>query len=70
VDFGYHPIIIRDGKGFQDRVTLLPEKLRAPLERHLAKVKALHAEDLAEGFGAVYLPFALERKYPKAIPAT
>ncbi len=66
IDFGYNQILIRDGKGFKDRVTLLPDQVKEPLQRHLARVKALHDEDLAEGFGAVHLPFALERKYPKA----
>jgi integron integrase len=66
VDFGYNQILVRDGKGFKDRVTLLPEKLKESLRRHMARVKLLHEEDLVEGFGAVYLPFALERKYPNA----
>jgi integron integrase len=66
VDFGYNQIIVRDGKGAKDRVTMLPEKLKEPLQRHLARVKLLHEEDLAEGFGSVYLPFALQRKYPNA----
>jgi len=66
VDFGYGQIAVRDGKGGKDRVTMLPESLHEPLKRHLAKVKALHEEDLAEGFGTVFLPNALERKYPNA----
>ncbi|MBM3858040.1 MAG: integron integrase [Verrucomicrobia bacterium] len=66
VDFGYNQITIRDGKGNKHRVTVLPQKLREPLQRHLARVKALHDEELAEGFGTVELPFAIERKYPKA----
>jgi len=66
VDFGYGQILVRDGKGFKDRVTMFPEKLREPLRLHLTKVKAQHNQDLAEGFGSVYLPFALERKYPTA----
>jgi integron integrase len=66
IDFGYLQITVRDGKGGKDRVTLLPEAIIAPLERHLAKVRARHEQDLKEGFGAVYLPFALERKYPAA----
>jgi integron integrase len=66
VDFGYSQITVRDGKGGKDRVTLLPESLKAPLQRHLAKVRARHEQDLRQGFGAVYLPFALERKYPAA----
>lgn len=66
VDFGYHQITIRDGKGQKDRVTILPPVLEEALRRHLARVKLLHEEDLAEGFGTVHLPFALERKYPNA----
>ena len=57
---------MRDGKGMKDRVTLLPQALAAPLQLHLEQVNALHRSDLAAGFGAVYLPFALARKYPKA----
>jgi integron integrase len=63
VDFGYARITVRDGKGGKDRVTMLPVNLATALERHLAKVKIQHEEDLAEGFGEVYLPDALERKY-------
>jgi integron integrase len=63
VDFGYARITVRDGKGAKDRVTMLPVNLAAPLERHLAKVKAQHEQDLEDGFGEVYLPGALEQKY-------
>ncbi len=66
VDFGYRQLTVRDGKGQKDRVTLLPDRVRDPLRLHLAKVKALHEEDRAQGGGSVYLPFALERKYPQA----
>jgi len=66
VDFGYTRITVRDGKGGKDRVTMLPVNLASALERHLAKVKMQHEEDLAEGFGEVYLPDALERKYRSA----
>jgi integron integrase len=66
VDFGYGQITIRDGKGGKDRVTMLPEALKEPIALHLNKVKALHEQDLAEGFGTVYLPHALERKYQNA----
>jgi integron integrase len=66
IDFGYHQIMVRDGKGNKDRATMLPTSLEEPLQRHLAKVKALHEQDLKEGFGQVYLPLALEQKYPKA----
>ena len=66
VEFSRHEIIVREGKGAKDRVTMLPESAVEPLRRHLARVKALHAEDLAAGFGEVYLPFALAKKYPNA----
>jgi integrase len=66
VDFGYARITVRDGKGAKDRVTILPVNLAARLERHLQKVKAQHEEDLEAGYGSVYLPDALGRKYPNA----
>src|SRR5882762_4826172 len=66
VDFGYAHITVRDAKGGKERITMLPVNLAAPLERHLAKVKAQHEQDLEDGFGEVYLPDALERKYPNA----
>ena len=66
IDFAYGQITVRDGKGRKDRVTLLPELIRAPLERHLGNVRTLHERDLAEGFGRAPLPFALARKYPGA----
>ena len=59
IDFARHEILVREGKGGKDRVTMLPETLVAALKLHLARVKALHDEDLALGFGDVYLPFAL-----------
>lgn len=59
-------IIVRDGKGARDRVTVLPSSLETPLRRHLEDVRRLHETDLKQGFGRVALPFALERKYPKA----
>ena len=66
VEFSRKEILVRDGKGFKDRVTMLPAALAAPLTDHLKRVKALHEQDLAAGRGAVYLPYALERKYPGA----
>jgi integron integrase len=66
VDFGMRQITVREGKGFKDRVTMLPQSVIAPLQAHLARVKTLHDEDVAAGFGAVYLPYALEKKYPNA----
>jgi len=66
VDFGYQQIIVRDGKGHKDRVTMLPQSAARSLEVHLQSVRLLHEKDLARGFGAVYLPDALERKFPNA----
>ena len=66
IDFARKEILIRDGKGFKDRVTMLPVSLVAPLKAHLDKVKSLHEEDLAQGYGAVYMPQALGKKYPYA----
>lgn len=66
VDFERREITVRDGKGTKDRRTMLSERLLEPLRTHLAKARALHEQDLVEGFGEVHLPFALARKYPKA----
>jgi integron integrase len=66
VHFKYAQIIVRSGKGNKDRVTLLPEKVMAPLKRQIEIVQSIHDRDLAAGYGEVYLPFALERKYPTA----
>jgi integron integrase len=66
VDFAYGQITVRDGKGDKDRVTMLPDSLRGPLEHHLQKVKLLHKDDLTAGYGEVFLPYALARKYPQA----
>ena len=66
VDFGYRQIVVRDGKGAKDRVTMLPSSVIEPLKRHLERVRTLHKRDLAAGLGAVELPDALARKYPRA----
>ena len=66
VEFERREIIVREGKGNKDRVTVLPENLILPLKAHLEKVKALHEKDLAAGFWEVYLPDALAVKYPNA----
>jgi integron integrase len=66
VDMKRKEILIRDGKGAKDRVTMLPVSLVQPLEAHLVKVREWHQSDLAAGYGSVYLPHALERKYPNA----
>ncbi len=64
--FAQRQLTVRDGKGMHDRITMLPQGLIAPLEDHLRLVRRTHQEDLERGYGAVYLPFALERKYPQA----
>ena len=66
VELSYRQILVRDGKGEKDRVTMLPEKLVEPVRAHLERVRLLHARDLREGFGDVSLPHALARKYPRA----
>ncbi|MEN9222536.1 MAG: integron integrase, partial [Thermostichus sp. BF3_bins_97] len=66
VDFAQCQLAIRNSKGMESRVTMLPETLVEPLQEHLLWVKRQHQEDLEQGYGSVYLPFALERKYPNA----
>lgn len=66
VDFDQHMIVVRDGKGEQDRVTMLPDAVVPFLRDHLARVRLLHQDDLAQGLGRVYLPYALAEKYPNA----
>jgi integron integrase len=66
VDLAYRQVLVRDGKGEKDRVTMLPEKLLQPLRAHLARVRLVHARDLRERYGEVHLPYALARKYPRA----
>lgn len=66
LDFDRGQIVVRDGKGSKDRVTVLPDRCRGPLKEHLARVRARREEDLRRGFADVYLPPALERKYPGA----
>jgi integron integrase len=66
LEFDRLEILIRDGKGGKDRVTMLPASLVQPLQQHLVRVKALHEQDLAEGFGEVWLPDALAVKAASA----
>lgn len=66
VEFTRREIIVREGKGNKDRITMLPENLLLSLKAHLEKVKALHDRDIEAGFGEVYLPDALAVKYPNA----
>ncbi len=67
VEFERREILVRDGKGGKDRVTMLPDSLVEPLRAHLDRARLLHERDLAEGFGEVYLPDALAVKF-KAAP--
>ncbi len=69
IDFAYCQITVRDGKGEKDRVTTLQRTLVEPLKQQLTKAKRMHQQDLAEGYGAVYLPYALAQKYPNAAKA-
>ena len=66
VEFSRHEIVVRDGKGAKDRVTMLPQRIERSLRKHLRAVKEMHERDLADGHGAVWLPSALARKYPNA----
>jgi integron integrase len=66
VDFAQQQIVVRDGKGSKSRVTMLPSSVAIELRDHLVGIQRQHQRDLSRGFGAVNLPFALERKYPNA----
>ncbi|MFB0515493.1 MAG: integron integrase [Candidatus Neomarinimicrobiota bacterium] len=66
IDFDYRQIVVRDGKGQKDRVSILPDSLVSPLKEHLANIKAIHERDLAQGNGATVLPYALAAKYANA----
>lgn len=66
VDFEYKTFTVRDGKGEKDRIAPLPDSIIPDLRRQIERVRLLHEEDLSAGFGEVYLPTALENKYPNA----
>jgi integron integrase len=66
IDFACSEIHVLDGKGAKDRITMLPESLKAALKDHLKRVKAIHERDVADGWGRVQMPSALDRKYPNA----
>ncbi|MBA4396888.1 MAG: integron integrase [Syntrophus sp. (in: bacteria)] len=70
VDFDQNQILIRDGKGMKDRTTMLPQQLKPLLIDQISRVRILHEQDLRSGLGEVYLPYALERKYPQAARET
>ncbi|MBN1480492.1 integron integrase [candidate division KSB1 bacterium] len=66
VDFHYQQILVRDAKGEKDRVVPLPDRVIVPLKEQINRIKKIHDKDLQHGYGIVYLPYALERKYPNA----
>ena len=66
IDLELNQIIVRDGKGWKDRVTMLPQRIKPDLEKHLARVREIHLRDAASANGRVYLPEALARKFPNA----
>jgi integron integrase len=66
IDFAANRILVRDGKGSKDRVTMLPQSVRKPLRAHLGQVQTVHRRDLADGWGRVQMPYALAGKYPNA----
>jgi len=66
IDFSANQLTIREGKGANDRLTMLPQRIQPALREQLLRARVIHQQDLKEGFGRVYLPFALERKYPNA----
>lgn len=66
IDFENRQILVYDGKGGDDRVTLLPDSIIDPLREHLQQAKVIHQKDLAAGFGGVFMPFGLDKKFPNA----
>jgi len=66
IDFAQNQIMVYQGKGNKDRRTMLPERIKAALQTHLSRVQLIHQKDLKAGYGCVYLPNALEKKYPNA----
>ncbi len=66
IDFAMNSITVKDGKGQKDRITTYPKSITPVLQEHLQRVRIIHERDLADGFGEVYLPHALGRKYPSA----
>jgi integron integrase len=66
LDFAQYQIVVRDSKGNESRVTMLPDQVIKPLRTHLKLIKQRHLRDLASGYGVVHLPFALAKKYPHA----
>lgn len=69
LDLQTHQVLVRDGKGAKDRITMLPQSVVGPLGEHLKRARALHQRDVKEGWGRVVLPHALARKYPMPPPS-
>ena len=66
IDYSLKTLTVRSGKGDKDRVTTFPSSIIAFIQDHLFKVRLIHEKDLADGYGEVYMPYALDRKYPNA----
>ena len=66
IDFDYRQLVVRSGKGAKDRMTILPDSIIDDLKQQLSRTRQQHESDLRSGHGAVYLPFALSRKYTNA----
>jgi integron integrase len=66
IDYSVNEIVVRSGKGKKDRSTIFPDSLKPEITAHIRKVKIQHETDLAKGFGSVYMPYALAKKYPNA----
>ena len=66
IDFGFDKVYIWDSKSLKDRTLPLPQKLKDRLKVQVAMVEELHKKDIADGYGTVYMPYALEKKYPNA----
>ena len=66
IDFGFNKVYIQDSKSLSDRTVPLPQAIKQRLKAQVEYVEGIHAKDIADGYGTVYMPYALERKYPKA----
>ena len=66
IDFGFDKVTIWDSKSLKDRTVPLPQKIKEQLRVQVTKVDEIHKKDIADGYGTVYMPYALERKYPNA----
>jgi integrase len=66
IDFGYKQIIVRNAKGEKERTTVLPDRLVDVIHQQIEHVQLIHKNDLEDGYGSVYLPYALRRKYKNA----